>query len=101
MESIIGVLDPYGDEHDRKTLAGLWYAARHYQGEVPNSSNTMSQVVRQMDSVLGTLLKGHMQKTKGWDGPIVSGCVFHTRQLQLQDNLVFVLMPFKEMRLSA
>jgi hypothetical protein len=56
----------------------------------------MSQVVRQMDALLGAMLRGHAQRTTREDDPIISKCIFHTRQLDIQENLVFVLMPFTE-----
>lgn len=94
--SVIDVLDPLGEDHSG-SLASRWYSAHWYNHNSAKNPYEDSIVFGQCLAVAESLLVGKVKVIKRKiDTDRSSHCVFHTRNLPVQENLVFVLMPFTE-----
>jgi len=94
--SIIDRLDPY-DEENSGSLASRWYKAQWVGGNYPKTYWEYSVQFSQYLGVAESLVSRDIKVVKSKSSAeINSRSIFHKRDLPLQDNLVFVLMPFSE-----
>lgn len=95
----IDQIDPLGESFSG-SIGGNWRAAGWYYGNSPKDENEFLCVFGQYIGVAQSIManekvKSVTKKIKKDNGS-TSMCVFHRRPITLQDNLVFVLMPFTE-----
>jgi hypothetical protein len=94
--SVIDILDPLGEDHSG-SLASRWYSAHWYNHNSAKNPYEDSIVFGQCLAVAKSLLVGKAKVVKRKvEASGSSRCIFHSRDLPVQKNLVFVLMPFTE-----
>lgn len=93
--SFIQEIDPNGENYSN-SLASEWFAARYYGGNSPKNDNEYNIVLSQYLGVIKSLLNGKAKVVKEKNNLINTNSIFHKRNLPLQNNFVFVLMPFTE-----
>ena len=93
--SVIDIIDPYGEDYS-DSLTGKWHYAQWCSGHDPKNDKEFSIVFGQYLAVVKSLLIGKAKVIESKQDNFTSNSIFHKRNLQMQDNLVFVLMPFTE-----
>ena len=99
LSSYIEIIDPLG-ENNSESLSSKWYNAQWIGGNSPKNDNERLQQVFQYLGIAKALLSGKakiVKYKKPFDKKrIMSNSVFNTREFEIQENFVFVLMPFSE-----
>lgn len=100
--SFIHEIDPYGVYYS-DSLTSQWHDANRYGIDYPKTNEEYNIVLAQCLGVIRTLLNGRIKivkekvyilNTQNYISNTNS--IFNKRDLPLQDNLVFTLMPFTE-----
>ena len=99
----IRAIDPLGEDYS-DSLASEWYDAKYFGGNYPKTPYEFNTVCSQYLGVLNSLLltgkarivKEKRKREKNNTSSATSKCIFHKRDLPMQDNFVFVIMPFTE-----
>lgn len=94
-EQFIDIIDPNGNDYSN-SLASKWYKARYYGGNYPENDKESKVVFYQYLGIVQSLLIGKVKIVKNAMESKHADCIFHKRDLPLQKDLVFVLMPFEE-----
>lgn len=94
--SVIDALDPYGNNYRENSLAGRWDHARWFNGNPPTTEEENSIVMAQYCSVIKSVLSGKLKVCAKSASLLSSKCIFHKRDLPVEGNFIFVLMPFIE-----
>lgn len=92
--SFICEIDPYGEEYS-DSLASQWYSARWYNGNHPKTNDEQNIVLSQYLAVIDSLKNGKAKVVKN-NLIMQTNSIYHRRDLSMQNNLVFTLMPFTE-----
>lgn len=93
--SFINELDPYGEDFSG-SLASEWYHAGYYGNFCPKTNDEYNIVLSQYLGVAKSLLNGKVKIVKSKIKHSCGNSIFHKRDLPLQENFVFALMPFTE-----
>lgn len=93
--SFIHEIDPKGENYS-DSLAAQWYSAKWYTGNYPRTNDEYNIVLAQRLEVINSLMNGKTKIVKCKNNFMNTNSVFHKRGLPLQDNFVFILMPFTE-----
>jgi hypothetical protein len=97
--SLINIIDPLGDSYSH-SLVSAWQDAHWMHGDAPKNSYDYEIIFGQCLAVVESLRVGRVKVVKlkrpSAAPSVGSRCVFHRRSLPVQENLVFVLMPYTE-----
>lgn len=100
VEAFVRALDPFGSSISSGTAYNLWHQAQWFRGNYPQDSEQAEAVFIQRVFALEGILSSEIRlandkRDRSSSMRIAASAPYHTRNVKVVPNLVFVLMPFE------